>query len=254
MCDNNLDEPGAIVFGPPITAINSGAVCTVSKYHICTKCWKLLISAVIQSKENNLKQRSENNLKQKLERHRFFVPITHEELASKITGAFCNWDKSEYEGWVEDNKKGEMLLIEAIKKSDGYGIPWHDLSSQIRKDLSKCEFDLENVNITDGWGKTKSIVGFKTLPNGMNYLGICAGGDWETSVFFIIYWDGKELRAYIPTDGNPWNTDEKQAYGNHESDDDNAKKRFGVGHEYVEADPKAIVEDMVKRIKLRSSK
>jgi len=184
---------------------------------------------------------------------RFFAPITHEELASKITGAFCKYNKNEYESWVEDYKEGPMLLIDVVKKSDGYGIPWHNLSNKIEKDLSKCEFDLENVNITDGWGNTKSIVGFRTLPNGMNYLGICAGGDWENSVFFIIYWSGTELRAYIPTEGNPWNTDKKQAYGNNESDPENAKKRFGNdNYDHIECDPQAIIYDIVNRIKPRS--
>ena len=39
-------------------------------------------------------------------------------------------------------------------------------------------------------------------------------------MFFIIYWDGKKLRAYVPTDGNPWNTDTKEAYGNDEEKDE----------------------------------
>ncbi|MDB5036981.1 MAG: hypothetical protein JWQ35_509 [Bacteriovoracaceae bacterium] len=54
-----------------------------------------------------------------------------------------------------------------------------------------------------------------------------AGGDWENPVFFIIYWDGKALRGYIPTKGNLWNTDTKQAYGNdEESDAKNLLERF----------------------------
>ncbi len=184
---------------------------------------------------------------------RFFAPITPEELASKITGAFYKYDKDGFDAWTEDNARGAAIPITCIKKSEGYGIPWHDLSSQIRRDLSKCEFDLENVNCVEGYGSTKSIIGFRTLSNGLTYLGVSAGGDWEQPVYFILYFSGTELRAYIPTEGNPWNTDAKQAYGNNENDNDNAKKRFGVdSYEYVEADPKAIVEDIVKRIKPRS--
>ena len=81
-------------------------------------------------------------------------------------------------------------------------------------------------------------------------------------MYWIIYFDGNQLRAYIPTDGNTWNTDNKRAYGNGEEeidkdrniigseDNDNAKKRFGVeSYEYAKPNPKAIIEDITKRIK-----
>ena len=74
-----------------------------------------------------------------------------------------------------------------------------------------------------------SITGPCTLDNGMSIIGVQCGGDWEYPVYFIIYWDGKSLRGYIPTDGNPWNTDDKIAYGNNaESDAKNVEKRFGI--------------------------
>ena len=75
----------------------------------------------------------------------------------------------------------------------------------IEKDLSKCSWDTENH---DSW--------METLPNGMVYEAHSAGGDWESPVYFIIYWDGKKLRGYIPTDGNPWNRTTKMAFGNPE--------------------------------------
>lgn len=192
---------------------------------------------------------------------RFFAPITKEELASKITGAFYKYNNHDYENWLRDYCGDARLPIEAIIKSEGAGIPWRELSSKIKKDLSKCEFDFENVSIK-GFGYCKSIVGFNTLPNGMTYLGIFAGGDWERPVYFIIYYSGKELRAYIPTEGNTWNTDTKKAYGNGEiisdehgkilkdEDDNNSNKRFGVDHEYTRPDAKIIKKDIIGRIKL----
>lgn len=76
------------------------------------------------------------------------------------------------------------------------------------------------------------------------------GGDWETPVFFIVYWDGKEFRAYIPKDGNAWNTDNHKAYGNHEaSDKKNALKRFGTeDYKSVNFDYKKMYADIGKRI------
>lgn len=56
------------------------------------------------------------------------------------------------------------------------------------------------------------------MEDGLSFWGCFAGGDWESSVYFIIYFDGKDLRAYVPKDGNAWNTKTKKAYGN---DDEN---------------------------------
>jgi len=86
-----------------------------------------------------------------------------------------------------------------------------NLTPQIEKDLEKVQFDWEN----------RDPQGFHTLDNGLTFLGGSAGGDWEYPVSFIIYWDGKKLRAYIPTEGNYFNRTTKFAYGNAlESNDD----------------------------------
>jgi len=119
---------------------------------------------------------------------RHFVRISEEELAKKIENAY--------------------------QKADGGYHCWRDLTGQVEKDLSKCEFDLENVATGPGDFGPSGLMGYQTLDNGFTFRGMCAGGDWESPVFFIIYWDGKKLRAYIPIDGNPWNTDTKMAYGN----------------------------------------
>lgn len=46
-----------------------------------------------------------------------------------------------------------------------------------------------------------------------------AGGDWEIPVYMIMYWDGKEIRGYIPEDGNTFKASTRMAYGNDEDDD-----------------------------------
>ena len=83
----------------------------------------------------------------------------------------------------------------------------------LEKDLKKVEFDGENTEISC-CSRFGDAVGFNTLPNGVSYLGVVAGGDWERPMLYIIYWDGAKLRAYIPTDGNPWDKKTKSAYGN----------------------------------------
>ena len=154
----------------------------------------------------------------------------------------------------------------------------YGLTSQVNKDISKVEFDFENYEDTNGSGYNgcETITGFNVAPNGLPFLGISAGGDWEIPVFFIVYWDGKKLRGYIPTDGNMWNTDTKTAYGNDydkivngklvnsHSDGKNIKKRwpdrYHVGTEYevpdedIESDDadncdtNLILNDIIKRI------
>jgi hypothetical protein len=93
---------------------------------------------------------------------------------------------------------------------------WKCLTKKITKDLQKVQFDFENTIIDDD---TDNLYGLHTMENGLTFCGIGAGGDWEYPVFFIIYYDGKDLRAYIPTKGNPWNTDFHEAYGNHGEDE-----------------------------------
>jgi len=93
--------------------------------------------------------------------------------------------------------------------------------AQVHKDLCKVDFDWENSEFGED-----DLLGTHTLPNGLTYIGGLAARDWEYPVFFIIYWDGKKLRGYVPKEGNIWNTDTNQAYGNDEySDAPNINKR-----------------------------
>lgn len=162
---------------------------------------------------------------------RKFVKISEYDLADKILAVLIEKaDSSDY----RNEKMAEAL-------ADIYGKPTQEqlvnlindvlpnLSEhiQIKKDLSKVEFDWENYSC-DPTDNNSRWFGLHTTPEGLTFLGCYAGGDWETPVHFIIYWDGAGLRAYIPKYGNPWNDDTKQAYGNDEdSDAKNCHKRFG---------------------------
>jgi hypothetical protein len=41
ICQSKLDEPGALVFSPPITE-----TWLVEKYHVCARCWPKLAALV----------------------------------------------------------------------------------------------------------------------------------------------------------------------------------------------------------------
>lgn len=142
---------------------------------------------------------------------RYFEPVSIDKLREKIEGV-CD-------GLGDDYCLGR-------------------LTPTIKKDLSKVSFDTENLESDGkGYGSGEGLIGYNRLPNGMSYLGIVAGGDWEVPVFFIIYWDGKSLRGYIPEDGNTWNTDTKKAYGNDlKADVKNCKKRWPEQYKDVQED------------------
>lgn len=130
-----------------------------------------------------------------------------------------------------------------------------DVFYKVKKDI-KVDFDLENVADTDFDFGPEGLMGYRTEPNGLTYCGMAAGGDWEHPVYWLVYWDGRSLRGYVPTDGNPWNTDTKRAYGNDEvADGINAHKRWpelydGSPNDDVGGfDPDAIRKDILARIK-----
>jgi len=97
----------------------------------------------------------------------------------------------------------------------------------------------------------KDIMGFKTLDNGLTFLGLQAGGDWEHPIFFIVYSDGSQLRAYIPEKGNVFNTDTKQAFGNDEEADAKNLLKRGVidqktADEVIEGEMSAAPYDLLQ--------
>lgn len=67
------------------------------------------------------------------------------------------------------------------------------------KDVSKINVNFENFDCVE------ADVG----RNGVPYLLIRFGGDWEVPVFCMMYWDGKNIRGYLPTYGNCFNSDKK---------------------------------------------
>jgi hypothetical protein len=158
---------------------------------------------------------------------RYFVPITVDELKAKVEAA-------------------------GAEKAWGHDIPEfspHVIVDKLGKDL-KVRFDLENFTMDEDDFGPEGLCGYHTLPNGLTYCGMAAGGDWEFPVFFIVYWDGKKIRGYVPTKGNPWNSLTKTAFGNHEELDlKDAKNRWPEemeDAEYVGAEDFGYVEEHIR--------
>lgn len=141
---------------------------------------------------------------------RYAVPISEEELKEKIievlkdAGFSLGYDKYGDYFSFEDGVEELCCPDEPIKHS------------KIPEDISKVDFDLENF-MCSGIGMPNTSgnwEGFHTLPTGLAFLGCRAGGDWEHPVNFAIYYDGKNLRGYIPRYHNSYNLKTKTAFGN----------------------------------------
>lgn len=142
-----------------------------------------------------------------------------------------------------------------------YKIP--TLSKKISKDW-KVDVDFENYSHEFNIDR---LLGFHDEDNGLNFMGFSTGGDWEFPVFSLFYWDGKDIRLYTPTDGNPWNTDTNRAFGNDAvADFKNIKKRWPEKLDDIEYtddfldkidlqfDKNLVLEDIKKRLILKEDK
>ena len=88
------------------------------------------------------------------------------------------------------------------------------LTKSVKQDLKAVIFNTENISAGDVF--SAPVSGYEVTKQKVPYLAVTAGGDSETPLVFIIYWDGQRLRGYVPKNGNPWNTMTKRAYGNSE--------------------------------------
>lgn len=117
----------------------------------------------------------------------------------------------------------------------------------VQKDWSKVDFSTENMDVTAE----------RMTSGGVPYLQIRAGGDWETPLVCIIYFDGKKLRGYVPKDGNSYNHKRKAAFGNDEGDDAACAAQFpkqcNPGDEGCDVDPDMdlVWRDVDKRIEAK---
>jgi len=188
----------------------------------------------------------------------FSQRLVPEELAQKIAGAATVFLSDRYPGDIELRLPSESAVEHVCRWRCGHALK--NLTPKVCEDLGKVHFGIENLELKpeEAYAGADSVIGFRTLPNGLTYLGVLAGGDWEQDLVFIVYWDGRQLRGYIPTQGNPWNTETKKAYGNNYlADLRNAKSRFGdrmsEGASYdgsvdVDVDGAAVIADIQHRI------
>jgi len=117
---------------------------------------------------------------------------------------------------------------------------------KVESDWSKIDFSAENLQDVE----------FHITDDGVPFALMIVGGDWETPLAAVVYFDGKRFRGYIPKDGNTYNHSIKTAYGNDDkSDKKELLKRYGkVDEEFLydlDPDTKKVLADINKRIVAR---
>lgn len=122
-------------------------------------------------------------------------------------------------GKIMTTRNFAPISIEELKaKIDAVG-DRYELQDVLKDDL-KVEFGFENFDqkrVPNHCVADTSLMGYHSEANGFTYLGCSAGDDSDYPLFFVVYWDGNKLRAYIPTEGNLWNKKTKKAYGSNDN-------------------------------------
>lgn len=127
------------------------------------------------------------------------------------------------------------MYQERMEGRDRYEIK-DALGEKFSSDISKVNFDFENFecdHLEERLGDAMGFLGMRKFWTRspltcFSYIGCYAGGDWEYPVSFLVYLDkdGKTFRGYIPKEGNVWNYDTKQAFGNDEDADAKFLKKW----------------------------
>jgi hypothetical protein len=110
----------------------------------------------------------------------------------------------------KENHKKAIKEFSLDNPEPGYINDWIlDLGTELDwkwvKDVQKVQFDFENRFISDD---------VKVSPTkGIPYFECWAGGDWQDPLYFFLYWDGKDIRGYVPTKGNTFNATLGCAFG-----------------------------------------
>lgn len=172
---------------------------------------------------------------------RKIAKITEQEFHNEIKKFFKKYPDI----WPEPDGTGfDTSLDRFVPAVAGLGVGYEGIDCQIRKDFKGVEVDLENQEML---GK------IRFTPSGCPYVVGYVGGDWENPVVFMIYFDGNEMRAYVPKCGNTWRTYKKDdgktgkiALGNLDDDDDWVYKDLLRTGQIQKGHPKEDLKDNVE--------
>lgn len=121
-----------------------------------------------------------------------------------------------------------------------------ECATKVFNDLCKINFSLENMTLDsqepfgDFTGdQARDWLGPQAWGD-LTIIGFMGGGDWESPVAFVVYYDGKDFRGYVPTEGNSFDVASKSAIGS-----------APAGAEERKFDVEAMKADVLSRIAVR---
>lgn len=126
-------------------------------------------------------------------------------------------------------------------------------SDIVTKDLSKIRFGHDNGTAANITGNS-NFLGLHVTESGIPFIGARLCGDEEfVEVYFIVYFDGKNIRGYVPYYGNTYNPKTKAAFGiDHEDEDEVLMNSIGKtledDFEDIQADETKLLIDVNSRI------
>lgn len=144
----------------------------------------------------------------KVEKGTVAYRISEEDFKKKVLDAVkTHLNGYDYEDYLESVEDGYDPFYTAI----GMLI---NRSRHIRDDkdieVNHENYDFEPYSYMGEEGK--NLLDLHTI-NGLTFCGLLTGGDWEHPVFMIFYWNGEDIKAYIPRRGNLVNLDTMTAFG-----------------------------------------
>lgn len=164
---------------------------------------------------------------------RFAVKISKEDLADKLLEKLQDCEEFDISyrvvrmlgispSEVKDiDLKAKGLTSESFYEiiADNFYSLAYEISS-VAKDLKNFEMSPEDFffnpddeeMVTTAGKPPYNYIGLQTLDNGFTYLGGVIGG-CDMPMFIIFYFDGKNLRSYIPRYGNPIDLKNKSSLG-----------------------------------------
>ena len=125
----------------------------------------------------------------------------------------------------------------------------------VNQNLNKVMFDLENITISTSDKGLKNFMGFHQTENGMCFMGLSAGNEYELPVYFILFYDGVGISTYIPAYGNTFNPEIMAAFGFAKECDQKFFKKNGVEDSdfWVRCDVDMMLDDITQTISLKTS-
>lgn len=90
-------------------------------------------------------------------------------------------------------------------------LKFNEINGRVREDLRRVDFGLEDIVLSPTSRVPASIdvadiLGERGLPEGTSFIGLLGARRGQTPVYFVLWHDGHSTRAYVPEEGNTYDT------------------------------------------------